>query len=165
MSIIEKVFKCEETELSVIKCKDDIWFRGKTIAEILGYAIQRKAIRDHVDPEDKRKLSELGPKSKQNETDPLKFRGSKTDPLTNKEKNTIYINESGLYSLILCSKLESGCVFKRWVTKEVLPTIRKTGKYSYDDINHRYSDSLTFKIENETDLHAKVVSFLKKRYS
>ena len=71
MSIIEKVFKYEETELSVIKCKDDIWFRGKTIAEILGYAIQHKAIIDHVDHEDKRQLSELVPKS----------RGSKTEPL------------------------------------------------------------------------------------
>ena len=72
MNIIEKVFYYQETELPVIKCKDDIWFRGKTIAEILGYAIQCKAIRDHVDPEDKRKLSELEPKSKQNESDPLK---------------------------------------------------------------------------------------------
>ena len=81
--------------------------RGKTIVEILGYAIQCKAIRDHVDPEDKRKLSELGLKSKQNEADPLKSRGSKTDSLTNNKKNTICINESGLYSLILRSKLES----------------------------------------------------------
>ena len=136
----------------------------KTIAEILGYAIQRKAIRDHVDPEDKRKLSELVPKSKQNETDPLKYRGSKTGPLTNNEKNAIYINESGLYSLILRSKLESTRAFKRWVTKDVLPSIRKTGRYVYDDMNHKYGDSLTFKIENETDLHTKVVSFLKKRY-
>ena len=73
MNIIEKVFYYEETELPVIKCKDlyiNIWFRGETIAEILGYALQHKAIRDHVDPEDKRKLSELEPKSKQNETDP-----------------------------------------------------------------------------------------------
>ena len=62
-------FKYEESELSVIKCKDEVWFRGKTIAEILGYAIQHKAILDHVDNEDKRKLSELAPKSKQNETD------------------------------------------------------------------------------------------------
>ena len=112
MSIKEKIFYYEETELPVIKCKDDIWFRGKTIAEIVGYAIQCKAIRDHVDPEDKRKLSELGLKSKQNETDSLKSRSSKTDPLTNNEKNTIYINESGLYSLILRSKLESSCAFK-----------------------------------------------------
>ena len=90
MSIIEKVFKYEETELSVIRCKGDIWFRGKTIVEILGYVIQRKEIIDHVDHEDKRKLSELVPKSKQNEMDP------KTEPLTNNQKNTIYINESGL---------------------------------------------------------------------
>ena len=137
-----------------------------------------KSIRDHVDPEDKRKLSELRPKTKQNETDPLKSnqnesfwlktasesKWSKTDPLKRNEGNTIYINESGLYSLILRSKLESARAFKRWVTKDVLPSIRKTGRYSYDDMNHKYNDSLTFKIENETDLHVKVVSFLKKRF-
>ena len=50
------------------------------------------------------------------------------------------------------------------MTKEVLPFIRKTGRYIYDDMNHKYSDCLTFKIENETDLHTKVISFLKKRY-
>ena len=91
-------------------------------------------------------------------------RGSKTDPLKRKEGNAIYINESGLYCLILRSELESARVFKQWVTKEVLPSIRKTGRYIYDDMNHKYSASLTFKIENETDLHTKVVSFLKKRY-
>ena len=164
MSIIEKVFKYEATELSVITCKDEIWFGGKTIVAILGYAIQRKAILDHVDNEDKRNLSELVSKSKQNETDTLKYRGSKTEPLTNNQKNAIYINESGLYSLILRSKLESARAFKRWVTKVVLPSIRKTGRYVYDDMNHKYNDSLTSKIENEKDLHTKVVSFLKKRY-
>ena len=110
-----------------------------------------KSIRDHVDPEDKRKLSELGSKSKQSETFPLE----------RNEKNTIYINESGL---ILRSKLESARVFKRWVTKDVLPSIRNTGRYIYNDMNHKYSNSLTFKIENETDLHTKVVYFLKMRY-
>ena len=89
---------------------------------------------------------------------------SKTDPLKRNEGNTIYVNESGLYCLILHSKLESAHAFKRWVTKDVLPSIRKTGRYSYDDMNHKYNDSLTFKIENETDLHTKVVSFLRKRY-
>ena len=62
------------------------------------------------------------------------------------------------------SKLKSARAFKQWVTKDVLPSIRKTGMYVYDDIIHKYSDSLTFKIENETDLHTEVVSFLKKRY-
>ena len=64
MSIIEKVFKFEETELSVIKRQDDMWFRGKTIAEILGYSNPLKAIRTHVDSEDKKEISKLEPKSR-----------------------------------------------------------------------------------------------------
>ena len=55
MSIIEKVFKYGETELSVIKCKDDIWFRGKTLVEVLGYSNLLKAIYMHIDSEDKKK--------------------------------------------------------------------------------------------------------------
>ena len=55
MSIIERVFKYEETELSVIKCKDDIWFRGKTLAQVSGYSNTLKAIHAHVDSEDKKK--------------------------------------------------------------------------------------------------------------
>ena len=85
------------------------------------------------------------------------------EPLTNNQKNTIYINESGLHCLILRSKLESAHAFKRWVTKDVLPSIRKTGRYDYC-INHKYNSMLAFKIENETDLHVKVIHFLKKRY-
>ena len=63
-SIIEKVFKYEETELSVIKCKDDMWLRGKTIAEILGYSNPLEAIHAHVDSEDKKEISKLEPKSR-----------------------------------------------------------------------------------------------------
>ena len=182
MSIIEKMCYYEETEVPAIKYEDEIWLKAIAVATILKYKHAMKSIRDHVDHEDKRKLSELGYKSKQNEMDPLKSkhnesfwlkkatgsRGSVLDPLKRNEGNTIYINESGLYSLILRSKLESARAFKRWVTKDVLPSIRKTGRYSSalvnDDMNHKYSDSLTFKIENETDLHTKVVSFFKKRY-
>ena len=155
MSIIEKVFKYEATELPVIKYEDEIWFKAVVVTTILKYTNQRKAIRDHVDPEDKRKLSEIGLGSKRNESFPFKGNGGEC----------IYINESGLYSLILRSKLESAKEFKRWVTSQVLPSIRKTGRYEHQyDIKHKYNDSLTFRIENETDLHVKVVSFLKKRY-
>ena len=56
MSIIEKVFHCEENEITVIKCRDDIWFRGKDIAKALGFSIPCKAIREHVDPEDRSSL-------------------------------------------------------------------------------------------------------------
>ena len=151
MSIIEKVFHYEENEITVIKCRDDIWFRGKDIAKALGYSIPRKEIREHVDPEDRLSL------------ECLTKGGLKRNPLKNEQKSAILINESGLYSLILQSKLESAKAFKRWVTKDVLPSIRKTGRYDYC-MNHKYSNMLTFKIESETDLHVKVVHFLKKRY-
>ena len=59
--------------------------------------------------------------------------------------------------------MESAKNFKRWVTKDVLPSIRKTGRYDYC-IDHKYNNTLTFKIENEMDLRVKVVSFLKKIY-
>ena len=81
----------------------------------------------------------------------------------NEQRGSIFINESGLYSLLFGSRLESNKVFKRWVTKDVLPSIRKTGRYDYC-IDHKYNNTLTFKIESETDLHVKVISFLKKRY-
>ena len=151
MSIVERVFKYQETELSVIKHQDDIWFRGKTLAKVLGYS---NPLRAHIDSEDKREMSELG----------YKGGAQNGHPFRNVHRGTIYVNESELFALILCSQLESSRVFKRWVTKDVLPSIRKTGRYSYDDMNHKYNDSLTFKIGNETDLHTKVVSFLKKRY-
>ena len=142
MSIIEKVFKHEEAELSVIMCKDDIWFRGKTVVEILGYSDPLKAIRTHVDSEDKKEILKLEPKS----------RGAHFGhPFKNTQLGTIYFNESGVYCLILHSKLELACAFKQWVTSQVLPSIRKTGRYDYC-INHKYNNMFTFKIENETDL-------------
>ena len=154
MSIIERVFKYEETELSVIKCQDDIWFIDMTIAEILGYSNPLKAIRIHVDSEDEKEISKLEPKP----------RGAHFGhPFKNTQRETIYINESGVFALILRSKLESVRAFKRWVTSQVLLSIQKTGRYDYC-INHKYNNMLTFKIENEMDLHVKVVSLLKKRY-
>ena len=151
MSIIEKVFKYEENEINVIKCRDEIWFRGKDIAKALGYKKTRNAILKHVNDDDKSILEDLkrGPQIRA--------------PFKNEQGGSIFINEPGLYSLIFGSKLESAKAFKRWVTKDVLPSIRKTGRYDYC-MNHKYNNTLTFKIENETDLHVKVVSFLKKRY-
>lgn len=87
---------------------DEPWFVGKDVATALGYKSTRKAISDHVDDEDKgvTKWNTLG--------------GT---------QEMVIINESGLYCLILGSKLPSAKKFKRWVTSEVLPAIRKTGKY------------------------------------
>ena len=146
-----------ETELSVIKCKDDIWFKAKQVALLLGYLDPGRSIRQYVDPEDRISLEKLIEKGDQSPPPP-------PPPLvSNFQGSTLYLNESGLYSLIFGSKLESAKAFKRWITKDVLLSIRKTGRYDYC-INHKYNNTLAFKIENETDLHVKVVSFLKKRY-
>ena len=151
MSIIEKVFHYEENEISVIKCRDEIWSRGKDIAKALGYEKTRNAILKHVNDDNKSILEDIrrGPQF-----------GA---PFKNEQGGSIFINESGLYSLIFGARLESARNFKRWVTKDVLPSIRKTGRYDYC-IAHKYNNTLTFKIENEMDLHVKVISFLKKRY-
>lgn len=87
---------------------NDPWFVGKDVCDILGYSNTSKALADHVDSEDKlnnETLSSLG------------------------QRGGWLINESGLYSLVLSSKLPTAKAFKRWVTSEVLPTIRKHGAY------------------------------------
>lgn len=89
---------------------DAPYFVGKDVAEILGYANPRKAIIDHVDEEDK--------------MDGVTIRDS-----IGREQNPVLINESGLYSLILSSKMPNAKKFKHWVTAEVLPSIRKHGAY------------------------------------
>ena len=168
MSIIEKVFHFNENQINVVKCNNDIWFKGKGIANALGYENRGKAIRIHVDPDDKVPINELLTVSKggPNRTPLLKGVPKSGPPSEiNYQRSTIYINESGLYTLIFTSKLKSAKIFLKWVTSKVLPSIRKTGSYVMPiDVGHKFNNALTFKIENETDLHVKVVSFLKKRY-
>ena len=95
-------------EIRTCQVNNQIMFMGVDVAKALGYTNTQKAIRDHVDDDDK--LTE-------------RF------VLSGQIRSVIIINESGLYSLILSSKLPQAKAFKRWVTSEVLPTIRKTGKY------------------------------------
>ena len=147
MSIIEKVFKYEATEITTINVKGNIWFKGKDVAKALGYENSRKAILKHVDDDDKSIFEKIRGGS-QNGT-----------PFKNEQKHTIFINESGLYSLIFGSKLESAKVFKRWVTSEVLPSIRKTGSY-----HHKPFKMLTFNIQTEYDLHMKVVNYIRNHH-
>lgn len=106
-----QIFKNPEFgEIRTIEVKNEPWFVGKDVAEILGYAKPENAISAHVDEEDKT-------------TTLIQGNGS------NYKSKTTIINESGLYSLVLSSKLPTAKKFKRWVTSEVLPTIRKTGGY------------------------------------
>ena len=107
------ILKCFQNDsfgkVRVVIINEKPWFIGKDIAEILAYKRPTKAIQDRVDNEDK---------------DEVPIQDS-----IGRLQNTPVINESGLYSLILSSKLPKAKEFKRWITSEVLPTIRKTGGY------------------------------------
>lgn len=107
------------------------WFVGKDVADNLGYQNGSRDINRHVAPEDR--------------TKEMVFDG-------NQRKETILINESGLYSLILSSKLESAKRFKHWVTAEVLPSIRKHGAYM--------TDALLEQAANNADVAAQVAKAL-----
>lgn len=94
--------------LRVIEQNGEPWMVGKDVATALGYAKPTDAIRKHVDPEDK---------------------GVSKTETPSGEQEMVIINESGLYSLVLSSKMPGAKRFRRWVTNEVLPSIRKTGGY------------------------------------
>ena len=114
------LFKSDLTngkEIRVVGTTENPLFIGKDIAEILGYADTTKSIREHVDEEDKTTWIQ------DQKNGGAKMAGLKL------QAQTILINESGLYSLILRSKLEGAKKFKRWITSEVLPSIRKSGTY------------------------------------
>lgn len=112
-----KIFENEQFgQVRTIEHDGEPWFVGKDIAVILNYSNPRKALLDHVDAEDRFN------------GDGVTIRDS-----IGREQHPTIINESGLYSLILSSKLPTAKEFKRWVTSEILPTIRKTGGYVAND--------------------------------
>lgn len=112
MNDIQIFNSSEFGNLTTLNIDGEDWFIGKEVAEMLGYENTRKAIIDHVDEEDKGV--------------------TKCDTLGGKQDMTI-INESGLYALIFGSKLEKAKRFKRWVTSEVLPSLRRTGRYDMSE--------------------------------
>ena len=125
MSPIVK-YACEALAGVVVNCimdGDDPWFKAKDVATALKYKDTDDAIRVHVADDDKRTQGSLI------------LNPGVSPGLKGNWKNAKYINESGLYCLIFGSKMEEAKVFKHWVTREVLPAIRKTGSYN----NYRYS--------------------------
>ena len=138
MTMIEKKFTNSELEIeltSYIDDKQNIWFKGKDIA----YSDTDQALRKNIDPEDR-----------------------KSYPVyqTGQVRRHTFINKYSFYSLILSSKLEIAKTFKHWVTSQVLPSKRKYGQLKLFD-NPNYN---MFKIENETDLHCKVVQYIRRFY-
>lgn len=113
-----QLFNFENHEVRSLLINDEPYFVGKDVADVLGYSNSRKAMADHVDDEDKEVLT------------------SRNVTLENiPNRGITVVNESGLYSLVLSSKLPSAKKFKRWVTSEVLPALRKTGQYQVKELS------------------------------
>ena len=107
-----QIFNFEGKDIRTVIVDNQPWFVGKDLADVLGYSNPQKALRDHIDDEDK------------TVNESFSVNGTKA----------ILVNESGLYSLILKSQLPSARQFKRWVTSEVLPSISKNGAYLTEDV-------------------------------
>lgn len=114
---MNEIFNFHGQEVRTVIVDNEPWFVANDVANVLGYSNQRDALSKHVDGEDKITLTS------QNAT---------LENIPNRGLSAI--NESGLYSLILSSKLPQAKEFKRWVTSEVLPTIRKNGMYATDEL-------------------------------
>lgn len=113
-----QLFNFENHEVRSLLINSEPWFIGKDVADILGYSNVNDALKKHVDKEDKCKRDEIAIR----------------DTIGRNQK-PVLINESGLYSLVLSSKLPSAKKFKRWVTSEVLPALRKTGQYQVKELS------------------------------
>lgn len=136
MNDIQIFNNAEFGEIRSVKIDGEPWFVGKDIAEALGYKDSSDAIKRHVDDEDKYQV-------KVGEIPTLK--------ISNYGANLI--NESGVYALIFGSKLESAKKFKKWVTSEVLPSIRKTGSYQMPMTNE---EKLLFIMETQKEVYERV---------
>lgn len=126
-----QVWNYESSEIRTVQVNGEPWFVGKDVATVLGYSNTRDAIARHVDEEDKAGVGIHD--------------GSQM-------REVVVVNESGLYSLVLSSKLPNAKKFKRWVTSEVLPSIRKHGAYMTDNTLEQALTNPDFLIRLATEL-------------
>jgi prophage antirepressor-like protein len=146
---MEQLFENKELNVSVrtVRRGGEVLFYAKDVAESLGYANTRDAIKKHV--------------WKKNATTLGDFQGGSESRLPlGQQPNTVLLYESGLYQLIFNSKLPIAEVFQDWVFREVLPSIRKTGSYELPEPKSLCGKQL--KLLNETDLHYAVVRYIRK---
>lgn len=132
-----EIFNYEGAQVRTLNRDGEPWFVGKDVAEVLGYERGTKAVVDHVDDDDREMIDQ----------ETQSHFGIEIG-----QRGGWLINESGLYSLILSSKLPTAKAFKRWVTNEVLPTVRKHGLYATPDTLERLIASPEFGIRLLTEL-------------
>ena len=149
--MLEKAFKNKELGIEItsyIHKQQNVFFLGKDVAKILGYKDSVNALKRHVSEENKMlRFMQVN------------FKGGETPPQQNdnREKYFTVINETGFYELVFGSKLKFAKKFRQWVFNTVLPSIRKYKLF--DNPNNKM-----FKIENEMDLHSKVVELISNFY-
>ena len=164
--MFEKSFKNEELGIelkSFIDKQQNAWLLGKDVATILGYSNTKEALKRHVSEENKMiHFMRLNCRGRETRPQQNNIGGRETRPQQNNTRGKYYtiINEPGFYELVFGSKLEFAKKFRQWVFTIVLPSIRKYGYYKmFDNPNNKM-----FKIENETDLHYKVVQLIRNYY-
>lgn len=130
-------------QVRTVEIDGEPWFVGKDVAEALGYRDTSDALKKHVDADDKltRRFADSG-----------------------QAREMYVINESGLYSLILSSKLTGAKEFKRWVTSEVIPSIRKTGGYTLKPMTDYQKEQTRLKEENAHIRKAQILERLANQY-
>ena len=122
-----QIFRADQHpfEVSTVTVDQVVWFKGREVATCLGYTNPQKALRDHVDEDDRKTYEEL-------------MKGVNENGIPSRQQpHEVYINESGLFSLVLRSHKEEAKAFKRWVTSEVLPSIRQNGGYVRHVVQHK----------------------------
>ena len=158
-NMLEKKFTNKDLGIemnSYIDKQQNVWFRGKDVATILGYSKPENAIERHVSKNHKKRLNTWYPVSGSQVQNPKTCPGETQGQV----RWCTFIDEAGFYELVFSSKLEAAKKFRDWVFTTVLPSIRKYGQYKmFDNPNNKM-----FKIENEMDLHSKVVHLIRNFY-
>ena len=152
--MLQKAFTNNELNINItsyIDKQEVIWFKGKDVAQILGYTDTNQAIRKHVSTENK--ITRLD----QQKCSPVETTGQQKDL---RGKYFTLINEPGFYELVFSSKLELAKKFRQWVFTTVLPSIRKYGQFKMFDAPW----NKMIMISNEKELHYKVVNLIRNYY-
>lgn len=131
LKTLDKILNYNGKTVRVVGTDQNPWFCGKDICDILEYTYSRNALMNHVEPDCKKELSKVGVDLKS------------TPTFTHNEGQKAYINEEGLYSLIFACKLPVAKAFKKWVMRDVLPSIRRSGEYKFEEINTKLSESMS----------------------
>jgi prophage antirepressor-like protein len=143
--VFNRMFDERGVRIVLVESKDDVenvpWFCGRDVCEILGYVDYRNALHNHIEDDCKQSLGNI-----------LGVVVKPTPNLTHNERQMTYITEEGLMSLLFACKLPIGKRFRKWVLKEVLPSIRKTGKYELQNALTASKEQLALKEKSEREI-------------